>query len=105
MSISGIRNNLSTLSFASPAQIVRNARTVAIGAIALAAIANLPQADAGPLAGFFAGLGTAIVGTAMIGTGIVLAPTGVGVGLIAAGTAVVAKAPVVGVVVGMTPTL
>jgi hypothetical protein len=97
-------SNLPTPSLPSPAQILRNARTVAIGAFALAVIANLPQANAGPFGGFLAGVGTAIVGTVMIGAGVVLAPTGVGVGLITAGTIVVAKAPVVGIAVGVSPT-
>ena len=104
MSISAITNNLPTLSLASPAQILRNARAVAIGAIALAALASLPQTDAGPVAGFFAGLGTAIAGGVMIATGIVLAPTGLGVGLITAGSVVVGHAPAVGIAVGVAPT-
>ena len=102
--LSAIRNNLPTLSLPSATQILENTKTAAIGAVAFAAMANLPQVDAGPLAGFFAGLGTAIAGGVMIGVGVVLAPTGVGVGLITAGTVAVTKAPLVGVAVGMTPT-
>ncbi len=59
--ISSITNHLPTLSIASPAEILRNARTVAIGAVALAVLTNLPQAEAGPLAGILAGLGTVVV--------------------------------------------
>ncbi|MDP1608263.1 MAG: hypothetical protein Q8L98_02985 [Chlamydiales bacterium] len=102
MDISAITNNLPTL--ASPSQMLRNATDVAIGAVALAVLANLPQASAGPIAGFFAGLGTAVVGVSVMAAGVVLAPTGVGLGLVATGAVIVGQAPVVGVAVGMAPT-
>lgn len=97
MSISGIRNQgniLPTVSLASPAQMLRNARTVVVTAVALAALANLPQVEAGPFLAIAAGLIVKGAGVALLFTP--FAP---------AGAALIAAAPAVaaGALVAPTP--
>ena len=88
------------MSLASPTQILRNARTVAIGVVALAVLSNLPKTEAGLLGGILAGVGTAIAGGAIIVAGVVTANPAV----VTAGAVVVGKAPLVGAYVGLSPT-
>ena len=66
---------------------------------------NARLAGGGPILGFLAGAGTAVVGAALMGIGIVTTPIGIGAPIAAAGAVILAHAPVVGIAAGVTPTL